>query len=174
MRRSHLVVGLALALVSAACGGTAATPPPAGGSSPAEAAASGTTVDACSLLTQAQVSAALGESVSAGVPSGANAPSCTWQDANGGGATLDYPTSPDQVGQIAAGESGNSAIVLVPVSGLGDAAYYTTNGTIQADLAVRKGGQAFDISVSEVPPFTQAQAEAAEKALAQDVLTRLP
>lgn len=171
MQRGRLFIGIGLAVVVAGCGGGAATPSIAGSSPPA---ASGTAPDACALLTEAEVSAALGETVSAGVLSGINAPSCNWQDANGGGATLDYPTEPSMVGTIAPGEAGNSAITLTPVTGLGDAAAYTADGTIGADLAVRKGRQAFDISVSEQLPYSLAQAEAAEKVLAQAALARLP
>ena len=56
-----------------------------------------TAAQLCALATPAQVGGAIGRSVPAGVPSGVNAPSCTWTASDGGGATI-AATVPSAVG----------------------------------------------------------------------------
>ncbi len=56
--------------------------------------------------------------------------------------------------------------------GLGDAAFFTVVGNVTAELAVRKGGRAFDLSVG-VAAFSLVQIEAAETTLARAALARL-
>ena len=128
--------------------------------------------NACTLLTQAEVSAAVGAAVNAGVYEGPGAPNCTWTAASGAAATLNYPEDPGQVGQIPAGAQHMSGVSLVKVDGLGDAADYTVVGTISAELDVRKGSQAFQMDIGN-DKASQAQIEAGEKTLATLVLTRI-
>ncbi len=127
----------------------------------------------CFLLTSAQVGAALGVSVGAGVESGVNAPSCNWQSADGSAtAVLNYPEDTSQVCTITPALQGDTAIKLVHVSGLGTAACYTELGTIQAMLDVSKGSKAFSIGAG-LANGSQQQSEAAEKALALEVLAQI-
>jgi hypothetical protein len=163
-------IGPPLALLLAACGGTVAAPSGAGAGGSAVARLTAPAGDPCALLTQAQVEAALGETVSAGTASGASAPSCSWQDATGGGVTIAL-LDPSLVGQIASGEAVNSGVTLTAVSGIGDAAVYTVVSNLTAELAVRQGSRAFELSVG-VATFSLAQIEGAEKTLALDALAQ--
>ncbi len=154
------VAGVAVALTMvAACGSSTA-------------GKTSTVHNACTLLTQAEVSAAVGVPVNGGVYEGPNAPNCTWTGGGGEAATLNYPEDPAQVGQIPPGAQGLSNVSLVKVSGLGDAAYYLVVGNISAALDVRKGNQAFQVGIGS-DKSSQAQIEAGEKALATLVLTRI-
>jgi hypothetical protein len=108
--------------------------------------------DACSLLTQSQVSEALGTSVGAGAPI-ASPSSCQWAG-KGKIATLTV-TQPlggkSAVDRFNAGKAGGLAgITREPASGVGDDAYYVYfSGTTRAGLGlvVRKGSSAFEIRV---------------------------
>ena len=154
-----MLAGMALLLV-AACSPSGSTPA-------SQQAGNGfAAADLCALVTQAQVSAAVGGSVGAGVPSGVNAPSCTWQDSTGAGATI-AATGPGSVGQIPYGLQNISGAHVTAVNGLGDAAFFAAGATgPTAELDIRKGGRAITITVgSNDPGFTQAQQEAAELAI---------
>ena len=108
--------------------------------------------DACSLLTQSQVSGALETPVSAGTPISGPA-SCQWMG-KGKWATLTI-TQPlarkSAVDRFNAGKaSALPGITKEPVSGVGDEAYYVYfSNTSHAGLGlvVRKGSSAFEIRV---------------------------
>lgn len=135
--------------------------------------------DACSLLTQAQVSAVLG------VPAAARAlgpKTCIWVE------TGVKPGSPrrrvDLVILIMQGYAGGYAMATMPnaptsathESGLGDDAYFLSmkSGPPNMELRVKKGGVAFGIQVqSHDTPFTPDQIKAKEKALALGILAKL-
>ena len=68
------------------------------------------------------VSAALGSTVGAGVPSGVNAPSCTWQNSASSAAATIAATGPDTVGQIPYGLRGIAGAHVTAVPGVGDVA----------------------------------------------------
>jgi hypothetical protein len=138
---------------------------------------SGTTVyaaanDACSLLTTADVSAALGTPAKAGEPiTPTDHKVCTWKAADGHSwATLwVQPTSAFDGGLRLAGYS-SGEIKPVPVSGLGQGAYFLPVGD-QVGLMVKKGGVAFKVAVYHHGPI--GPKEAAERALAGKVVGRL-
>ena len=122
-----------------------------------------TAAQLCALATSADVSAALGVSVGS-AESGINAPACIWTGAGGAGATI-AATDPSSVGQVPVGMQGLDNHGATAVSGLGDAAYFAAAGDIpDAELDIKKGGKAITITVG-VSGFTQAQQEAAEKAI---------
>ncbi len=145
-------------------GASAATPPAA-----SQQAGSGfTAAGLCALVSQAQVSAAVGNAVGAGVPSGVNAPSCTWQDSTGTGAGATIAASgPETVGQIPYGLQNMPSPHVTAVNGVGDAAFFASAATgATAELDIRKGGRAITITVGSIDPnYTQAQQEAAELAI---------
>ena len=122
----------------------------------------------CALVSQEQVSAAVGNAVGAGVPSGVNAPSCSWQDGTGTGASATIAAGdPGAVGQIPYGLQNMPSPHVTAVNGVGDAAYFASaaSGTT-AELDIRKGARAITITVGSVDPdYTQAQQEAAELAI---------
>jgi hypothetical protein len=174
MRAAGRLTGIAVALVLAGCsGGSAgsATTPPDTGAGTGTGTAGMTAEQVCALLTTAEIQAATGLTVGAGVPEGVNVPSCTWT-ADSGALSISWEET-SSVGQIAPGEQGNDSLKLVPVSGVGDKAYFTELGTIGAALDFAKGSNALNVSFGMGASASLAQIEAAEKALALDALARM-
>jgi hypothetical protein len=129
--------------------------------------------DACSLLTQAQIGAALSVSVGAGsylTPTFKK--TCTWNATGGSTTGAKYVTlmlqSPDayQAGKQAPVKT----IVVTPASGVGDDAYYLAVGS-NVGLIVKKGNVAFKVAVYGDLPMEKKQAM--EKTLAQQVVSKL-
>jgi hypothetical protein len=125
--------------------------------------------DACSLLTQAEVSSVVGIMLSAR-PNGASV--CAWTEPPGPTfankrveVTVIKPEAFD-VGKTPVGK-----MTKTPVSGIGDDAYYA-EGFGMATLSVKKGGAAFVINVKSRAWSTD-QTKAMEKALAEKALARL-
>ena len=125
--------------------------------------------DACSLLTQAQVGAGLGASVGAGsyvTPTFKK--TCTWTVAGG----AEYVTlmieglDAYQAGKLAPTQT----IVVTPVSGVGDDAYYLAVGT-NVGLIVKKGTVAFKVAV--YGGVSLDKKEAMEKTLAAQAVSKL-
>jgi hypothetical protein len=124
--------------------------------------------DACSLLTQAQVSAAVGAQVSAGVHMTPTfKATCNWS-APGKIVTL----MTEGVDAFNAGKNPLSPIMqVVPAPGIGDDAYYIVSGGAMVALITRKGSNAFKTSVySKLPVATL---ESMESKLAQQVAGEL-
>jgi len=117
-------------------------------------------------VTQSDVGTALGRSVGPGVPSGVNAPSCTWQAADGSGVTI-AASDPGSVGTIPFGLQGIAGAHVTAVPNLGDKAYFAAGGAgTTAELDIEKGGRAVTITVGIADPnTTQAEQEAAEQAI---------
>ena len=141
----------------------------AGGSFSAHA---GTPTDACSLLTTAEVSAALGVQVDPGERVVASSPlMCGWKPVGSKGfaekrvvASIITVTSFDHEKNPLQG------IKETQVSGLGDEAHSMTTPGFGTGLSVKKTNFAFKIRVYG---FSQAELEAKEKSLAQSVLGKL-
>jgi len=131
--------------------------------------------DACSLLTQMQVTTALGTPVGEGKPI-SGAASCQWFG-KGKIATLTL-TQPlggkSAVDRFNAGKASTfAAVTKEPVSGVGDDAYYVAfSGTTRAGLGlvVKKGSAAFEVRVYG---FDIEQAKPVAKTLAQSVASKL-
>lgn len=128
--------------------------------------------DACALLTQAQVSAALGVSVEPGKPIVAgNSRVCGW--APPGGPKIDGKKLTATVMTTRAFDLGKTpmeGIVKEPVSGVGDDAIYITTSGFGTALNVRKGNSAFQLRVGG---FKGQQEKDIEKTLAREVLARM-
>jgi hypothetical protein len=123
--------------------------------------------DACSLLTQAQVSAAVGAQVG---PGGWVTPTfkatCTWT-APGKIVTL----MTESVSTFQSGKTPISPIMqVVPAPSIGDDAYYVVESTIVM-LFTKKGSVAFKTSVYS--KLSLATLESMEKTLAQQVASEL-
>lgn len=179
--RRLIATGVVLLLLGslAACSVTTSTSPAASDSAASPAGSQqpglGFTADGlCALVTPADVSAALGTSVGAGVPSGVNAPSCTWQAADASGATI-AANDPGSVGQIPFGLQGVPGAHVTAVNGVGDAAFFASGATgATAELDIRKGGRAITITVAIADPnFSQAQQEAAELAIGKAAAAKM-
>lgn len=129
--------------------------------------------DACSLLTQAQVSAAVSISVSAGqyvTPTFQK--TCTWNATNAVAQATKFVTL--MLEGLDAFQAGKAApvktIVVTLVSGIGDDAYYLAVGT-NVGLIVKKGNVAFKIAVYGDIPIAKKQSM--EKTLAQQIVSQL-
>jgi hypothetical protein len=142
----------------------AATAPPVSAAS---------TRDACSLLTQGQISAELGVSVEAGEHVVASAPGlCGW--APSGGPTINgrkVVLSLKTTEAFNIGKTPIKGIIKTQVSGIGDDAYYTTASGLGTNLSVRKGDVAFNIALHGDFPVDQIKAK--EKTLALQILSKL-
>jgi hypothetical protein len=128
--------------------------------------------DACALLTQQEVGAALGVAVEKGQPLVPNDRKlCGW--APPGGPKIDGKkatlllTTPREHDF---GKTPVSGIEKTPVSGVGDDAYYVTTPGFGTAINVKKGARAFQLRVGGFP---KAKEEAIEKSLAVLVLKRL-
>jgi hypothetical protein len=131
--------------------------------------------DACSLLTQSQLTKTLGASVDAGSSQGPNDKKvCTWRATSSGDAanSIKYVTLMLQGSDaFQAGKSVSvKSIIVTPVSNLGDDAYYLAVGN-NVGLIVKKGNVVFKVAVYASSPLDKKQA--LEKTLAQQVLSGL-
>jgi hypothetical protein len=129
--------------------------------------------DACSLLTLAEVNTVVGPTLQAGAHAFGSPLLCAWTEAGGPTITnkrvlLDV-TSPER---FAVGKTPIKGIAKIPVSGLSDDAFYATLSGIGTTLEVKKGNNAFTISVKG-EGWSVDQKLAMAKALAADVLARL-
>ncbi|HYC06687.1 MAG TPA: hypothetical protein VEG29_02085 [Candidatus Binatia bacterium] len=171
MTRIGRAIAVAIATTALAACSSSSTPVPTatsggGGSGGAGGGGLGFTADAlCALVTSDDVGAAIGNSVGAGVPSGVNAPSCTWTASNAAGATI-AATDPGSVGQIPFGLQGISGAHVAQVPNLGDAAYFAAGASgPNVELDISKGGRAVTITVGIPNVFDQGTIEAAELAI---------
>jgi hypothetical protein len=121
--------------------------------------------DACSLLTAAQVSAALGMSVGAGTYVAPTfKKTCSWNATTDGEGTLTLNLQ--GLEQYENGKklaSYGKSVTATPIGGVGDEAYYVGNDKL-VGLIVKKGNAAFKITVYAHIPVEKQQA--AEKVLA--------
>jgi hypothetical protein len=123
--------------------------------------------DACSLLTQAQVSAAVGAQVGAGVwmtPS--FKATCNWSAPGIIVTLMTEGTDAFQTGKTPISPS----MSIVPASGIGDDAYYVVIRTA-VTLFTRKGSTAFKTTVYSKQPVSTL--ESMESALARQVASEL-
>jgi len=130
--------------------------------------------DACSLLTQDQVSTVLGVPVGAGKLISLNNPRmCGWSVP--GGSTLTAKSvvlTISTMKSFAQGKTPIPGVTKSHISGVGDEAYYVTSAGLGTTLNVRKESTAFSISVKG-SGFSVEQIKAKEKTLAQTILTSL-
>jgi hypothetical protein len=130
--------------------------------------------DACSLVTAAQVSAAVGFQVGEGKHVTANfLKTCTWSATAAGGvqtATLNLQTGAFFDGSKKTAAAMTAAGATVKSAGVGDDSYFYVRGT-QVDLWVKKGGNACKITIYKQIPAEQKQA--IELSLAKQVLAKL-
>jgi hypothetical protein len=109
--------------------------------------------DACSLLTTAQVSAALGSAVKDGKAIGQKL--CMWDAAapakSGATPRVSLTVSNAQAFAFAKMPVQSANITKTPLSGVGDEAVYGTTAGQMASVNVKKGSTYFAISVGGVP-----------------------
>ncbi len=128
--------------------------------------------DACSLLTAAQVGAALGVAVGAGsyvTPTFKK--TCTWNaTADGGGTVTLNLQSLEQYAAAKKSASYGNPVSAAGLGGIGDEAYYFGTDAL-VSLIAKKGSVAFKVAVYAQMPVEQRKA--AEKALALQVVAHL-
>ena len=128
--------------------------------------------DACSLLTTAEVSAALGTTVEAGKRVIQSSPRvCGW--APPGGPQIDGKKLTLTLMTLQSFETGKKPVEGIeksPLNGVGDDAIYIVTKGFGAGLNVKKGNSAFQLRVGGFKPE---QEKAIEKALALQVLARM-
>ena len=133
--------------------------------------------DACAVLTQAQVTAAVGVSVQAGTHVNQTfTKTCTWTPANPGevkAVTLNLQTAQEYDGGKAKLEKVKTLMPNPPkttaVTGIGDDAYLLEFPNITS-LFVKKGSNAFKLVIYGAMPA--AKAEGIEKGLATQALSQ--
>jgi hypothetical protein len=140
--------------------------------------------DACSLLTKAQVSAAVGATIGEGQhPTPTYTKQCVWTPPGGsmeevGNVMLDVDDAAgwamgkmmmEQVSKNPKKKPGD--MDMTPVSGVGDEAFYSIVGSNYAKLVVKRGNVELQIVVNG--KFTREKREAIEKALALRVISKL-
>jgi hypothetical protein len=128
--------------------------------------------DACSLLTAAEVGAALGGAAGAGEPIlPTDHKVCTWKAADGKSwvTLMLQPASAYDSGMRLASYSGGK-LAPQPVAGVGEGAYFLPVGD-QVGMMVKKGAVAFKVAVYQHGPV--GPKETAEKQLAGKVVGRL-
>jgi len=188
MFKRLLTVG-AVSLVLLACGSAASSPTTGGGtgaqgggasSGPTVATGGGAVGDPCALLTQAEVSAALGVSVDAGSAAEGESHGCTWVHASSSGlptaqANIDILVGTSFASLCNVPSSSALGITVVQVSGVGEGACFTTMAGLGAgtNLTFEKGGQVYSVSAVLPSGATDAAIEAADRMLALDAIARL-
>jgi hypothetical protein len=128
--------------------------------------------DACSLLTPAQVSAALGVSMgSSTYVTPTFRKTCTWNATTNGGGTVTLNLQ--SLDQYAGGKklaSYGKSVSATAIGGIGDDAYYFGTDKL-VSLIVKKGNVAFKVAVYAHIPVEKQQA--VEKTLALQVASQL-
>ncbi len=126
--------------------------------------------DACSLLTPAQVTAAVGVSVGAGQSVGTSKKTCTWNATGDAKQGAKYVTLLLQSPDAFQGGKTLPKVTIVPLTGVGDDAYYLAV-LEQVGLIVKKGTVGFKVAVYGQLPLEKK--EAMEKAMALQVVSAL-
>lgn len=173
-------VPVAAALLLAACSGSstpASTTAGGGGatSAPGVTAQSGgggngsvTGMKACSLLSTAEIQAALGSAMKDGVEQDSdNQVDCEWDSQADGGPSMGLivQTYDDTLWQTM-----SSSQLATPISGFGDAAY--TGYPHKGDIAIKVKGYEVDLGIVDFQD-PQSKIDAADQSLAKLVLSRL-
>ncbi len=135
------------------------------------AAAQAPKLDACALLTPAQVGTAVGAPVVVSLGQGTQA--CQWKSTTRGPNAVTASLSFISMVGFDAAKKSFGPITSTPVAGLGEDAYYSTMGRPDTTtLRVKKGTSAFTVRVFG-GGISDDNAMKKEKAVAQAVLAKL-
>jgi hypothetical protein len=169
---SASIIAAASALVSAQP--SAAASAVAAASALASGVAAGPNVDPCSLLTQAEVSTAIGVAAGPGTTA-ADPRQCTWLPAAPGPPGVQASVTVNAATTIAQLCTATSTSGSTPVSGVGDAACFAgVGGTgIATYMAVQKGPQIFTVAVVLPTGTPLPTIQDTEKTLALAIVPRL-
>ena len=123
--------------------------------------------DPCTYLTTDQVAAATGIPFNPGTPGPKN---CVWHAIKSNSNV--YLTLRDAAGYDRFKATGQATGHVVPVTGIGDDAFYLAGDTASASLYVRKGAQVILLAV-RIDGAPLEKNEAAERSLAAQILPHL-
>ena len=126
----------------------------------------------CALVTQDEVSDALGQPVARGVSADlAGSATCQWLDTTTGGPGVTVSEIP--IEEFTGRSTGTQTFgaTIEPVAGLGDAAHFTDFGGTNS-LEFQQGDAAYSVTV-DTGSMTPEQVRRGEQQLAQLLLTRL-
>ena len=127
--------------------------------------------DPCALLSDSQVSAALGVSTGAGKSTGGRI--CRWAGPGGrpGVSPALVLTMQDaRAFEFAKAPTNSRTLVKTPVSGVGDDAVFNAVGIVTVTLTVKKGDTYFEVHAYGFPVE---QTKTIEKMIAQEVVSKL-
>jgi hypothetical protein len=125
----------------------------------------------CGLLTDDQIKAVLSSPVNPGSPGGSkDAPDCTWRDTKGQDRV--YLSLRDSKDWHATRDSMQSTGRMVPITGLAEDAFFVSSTGTGTVLYALKHAHALLITVTGLN-FDKGQNEAAEKALATQIIAKL-
>jgi hypothetical protein len=186
MRRTLIVLGLVMGVVTACSGSSATGAPPASGTQAAATQASATQIaagatdtapavapkslDACSLITTAEAAAVLGKPVDAGAVPEPGASSCIFVESTKAIDSIEISIT--RVADFKPTQKSIPGLTITQVSGIGDDAYYVNGGPGFLVLNVRKGQTTFTTSVL-LKGASESQVMAGEKSLAMTILGRI-
>lgn len=145
-------------------------------SSAATAAVAAADTDACTLVTQAQLSAALGVPMDAGKHTTPTyVKTCTWVPTGGATKTVKFVTlNLESASGFEGGKSlalATKEVAVTPASGIGDDAYYAVYGGKVVNLIVKKGNVSFKLAIYGTSDVDKAMA--IEKTIAQGFVSKL-
>jgi hypothetical protein len=124
----------------------------------------------CTLLTPDQIKTLLGTPVLPGQPGAAGSPDCTWPDAKG--QTRVYLSLKDATDFKDFRASMQATGRMAPVTGLAEDAFFVSSANSSTALYALKAKHLLLLTVDGVA-FSKAQNQAAEKALATQILAKL-
>ncbi len=180
---NRVIAGIFAGALLAACGGTATQAPPTAptGATSASNAVQSTPAapeagspDACTLLTQQQVTDAAGVDMASGeplVPTSTRI--CTWSEAGSDSADSQQVTlTLLKATEFENGKTPPSGFEVTPAQGIGDEAYYVTSSGLGTRFNVKQGDLLFQLKVGSISGKGQTVdgLETIEKTLAMDVL----
>ena len=139
---------------------------------PQAAYAAAPAADACSLFTASQVSRVMGVVVKDGQhPISSSLLLCAWSPPGApqtDGKKLTVSLMTERAFEV--GKTAAQAVAKMPLSGVGDDAYYAATGGLGTGLCVKTGGTYVRIQIAGFPAERQMELE---KALARQMLTTL-
>jgi hypothetical protein len=132
--------------------------------------------DACTLVTQAQLSAALSVPMDAGKHTTPTyVKTCTWVPTGGATKSLKFVTlNLESANGFEGGKSlamATKEVVMTPASGIGDDAYFAVFGGKIVNLMVKKGSVSFKLAIYGASDIDKAMSM--EKSIAQGVVSKL-
>lgn len=127
---------------------------------------------ACSVLTADQIKAVVGVPVNAGQPGGTkDSPDCTWHDAKGESRVYVSLKTRDNYNVTKAQMQHTGR--LAPVTGVGEDAFFVTSAAGSTSYLYTIGKKHLLLLQANIPNASRQDNQAAEKALANEILPKL-